>query len=602
MSKQKRTRAEAPSILSGEQRINKLLAAAGLGSRRQVDELITDGRVEIDGKTVTQVGIKVNADTAKISVDGEPLKRHRPVYFAVHKPAGVLCTNSDPEGRPRVIDLVPGNQRLFPVGRLDSSSTGLIILTNDGELAQRLAHPRHSVPKSYFVVVAGQVEMESMKRLQRGIYLAEGMARVDGAKIRRVRKGCTEIEITLSEGKNREIRRVLARLGHKVVILRRMAIGPLRLGTMPEGSYRPLTTDEVARLYNAVEDIKKAKKADKRERDKKRAENQAEYLKATGAEAPETTEASSEQTDAPKRKADKATDRKREKAPKSGKNKPGDWKEEALRMVDSLPPMSANPFRQDDDEEDSDEIDGLGDSAILVRDRGDDEYIPIAKPKRGKVISYDDSEEGDSSDTSGADESLESSFELDGDEDFDGDDFGGGFEDDDSDDSEVPADSPWSQFKKKSGRGQRPAANDGRNSREGRPARMGGRNSRSSDRPASGAAESRPRRKGAGRPPRSGAAGADETVRNSGPRTGAAPRAYGKKRTPRSSSSGGYRGSSSSGGGGGTGYGPSSASSGYKGKRSGGGGRKFGGGGGAGGGKRPGGPGGNRGGGRGKGR
>ena len=119
MSKPKRPRIESPSVLTGEQRINKLLAAAGLGSRRQVDELITDGRVEIDGKTVTQVGVKVDADTAKISVDGEALKRHRPLYFAVNKPAGVLCTNSDPEGRPRVIDLVPGHNRLFPVGRLE---------------------------------------------------------------------------------------------------------------------------------------------------------------------------------------------------------------------------------------------------------------------------------------------------------------------------------------------------------------------------------------------------------------------------------------------------------------------------------------------------
>ena len=148
MSKPKRPRTETPSVLTGEQRINKLLAAAGLGSRRQVDELITDGRVEIDGKTITQVGVKVDADTAKISVDGEPLKRHRPLYFAVHKPAGVLCTNSDPEGRPRVIDLVPGQNRLFPVGRLDSSSTGLILLTNDGELAQRLAHPRNRFPRA----------------------------------------------------------------------------------------------------------------------------------------------------------------------------------------------------------------------------------------------------------------------------------------------------------------------------------------------------------------------------------------------------------------------------------------------------------------------
>ncbi|MFN5104754.1 MAG: pseudouridine synthase, partial [Planctomycetota bacterium] len=155
------------------QRINKVLAAAGLGSRRQVDELIEQGRVEIDGQVVTQVGVKVDLANATIVVDGEELKQHRPVYCALHKPEGVLCTNRDPQGRPRVIDFVPNQHRLFPVGRLDASSTGLILLTNDGELAQQLAHPKHEIPKRYAVVVVGQVELDALKRLERGIYLAE---------------------------------------------------------------------------------------------------------------------------------------------------------------------------------------------------------------------------------------------------------------------------------------------------------------------------------------------------------------------------------------------------------------------------------------------
>ena len=251
-----------------EQRINKVLAAAGLGSRRQVDELIEQGRVEINGKAITQVGTKVDPNRDAITVDGELLKKHRPVYFALNKPEGVLCTNRDPQGRPRVIDFVPNQNRLFPVGRLDASSTGLILLTNDGELAQRLAHPKHGISKRYAVVVAGQVEVDDLKRLQRGIYIAEGKTKVDQAKLKKVRKASSELEITLSEGKNREIRRVLARLGHKVLSLQRIAIGPLKLADLPEGAYRPLSNQEVTGLYDAVDEIRKARKAERKARKK----------------------------------------------------------------------------------------------------------------------------------------------------------------------------------------------------------------------------------------------------------------------------------------------------------------------------------------------
>ena len=402
MSKPKRPRTETPSVLTGEQRINKLLAAAGLGSRRQVDELITDGRVEIDGKTITQVGVKVDADTAKISVDGEPLKRHRPLYFAVHKPAGVLCTNSDPEGRPRVIDLVPGQNRLFPVGRLDSSSTGLILLTNDGELAQRLAHPRNSVPKSYYVVVAGQVEMDSMRRLQRGIYLAEGFARVDGAKIRRVRKGCTEIEITLSEGKNREIRRVLARLGHKVITLRRLAIGPLRLATLPEGSYRPLSQEEVAQLYNAVEEIKREKKIQRKEKDRHRSAE----MSGVGAniEQDRLEVVAKADTEEPAKT-------------KSQKVKKKSKRDDSM---DTLPPLSENPYSEPEDQDTEDA--GFQDS-VLVKSSGPSLDGNV---RRGKVLSYSDDDEGTMDDASFDDNDFDTSgmgFEsFDDDDDMDADD------------------------------------------------------------------------------------------------------------------------------------------------------------------------------------
>ncbi len=416
MSKPKRPRIEAPSVLTGEQRINKLLAAAGLGSRRQVDELITDGRVEIDGKTITQVGVKVDADIAKISVDGEPLKRHRPLYFAVNKPAGVLCTNSDPEGRPRVIDLVPGQNRLFPVGRLDSSSTGLILLTNDGELAQRLAHPRNSVPKSYYVVVAGQVEMDSMRRLQRGIYLAEGFARVDGAKIRRVRKGCTEIEITLSEGKNREIRRVLARLGHKVITLRRVAIGPLRLATLPEGSYRPLSQEEVAHLYNAVEEIKREKKIQRKEKDRHRSAE----MSGLGANSEEDRLEVVAKSDTAK--------------PVKTKSQKVKKKSKREDSMDTLPPLSENPYSEPEDQDTEDA--GFQDS-VLVKNSGPslDEKV-----RRGKVLSYSDDDDGSMEEASFDDDDFDTSGM--GFESFDDDDDMDDMDEDDmnADDSEEAND------------------------------------------------------------------------------------------------------------------------------------------------------------------
>lgn len=237
---------------SGLSRINKVLASAGFGSRRQVEELILQGRVEVNGETISDLSTKVDPASAKVKVDGGLLKLPRMVYYALNKPKGVLSTNWDPSGRMRVIDLVPDRQRVFSVGRLDQHSEGLMLLTNDGELAQRLAHPRFRIQKCYFVVVAGVMKREELNRLRKGVYLAEGVARIDGARIRKVRKTCTELEIILSEGKNREIRRILARAGHKVVLLRRIAIGSLRLGELPVGAARELTASEVKSLWEAT--------------------------------------------------------------------------------------------------------------------------------------------------------------------------------------------------------------------------------------------------------------------------------------------------------------------------------------------------------------
>lgn len=234
-------------------RLQRALAAAGYGSRRQCEELILEGRVEVDGQVIDQLGVSIDPHASKVFVDGTALKPQRLVYFIVNKPVGVVTTNADPEGRPRVIDLVPPDERVFPVGRLDRASEGLILLTNDGELAQRLAHPRYEVPKVYRVVVAGNVDHEAMREMRKGIYIAEGLVRVEGAKVLKARAKSTELEITLKEGKNREIRRILARLGHKVQTLKRIGMGPLRLGEMPTGAYRRLTAEEVKRLKRVGE-------------------------------------------------------------------------------------------------------------------------------------------------------------------------------------------------------------------------------------------------------------------------------------------------------------------------------------------------------------
>jgi 23S rRNA pseudouridine2605 synthase len=239
--------------LRGGERLQKVLAAAGIASRRECERLIRDGRVQVDRRVVTELGSRVDAGTQEIRVDGELLPRPKHVYFAVHKPAGVVSTSRDPAGRPRVIDMLPpGGPRAYCVGRLDMSSEGLILVTNDGELANGLTHPRHGVEKVYEVHVAGHVERETLSRLQRGMHLAEGFAHAKQVRLKSSRRNSTILEMVLDEGRNREIRRLFARLGHKVERLRRVAVGPLRLGDLPAGAVRPLTRQEVRALQLAI--------------------------------------------------------------------------------------------------------------------------------------------------------------------------------------------------------------------------------------------------------------------------------------------------------------------------------------------------------------
>ncbi len=397
MKRRPDSRPAPQNLLSGEQRLNKLLAAAGLGSRRQVDELIEQGRVEIDGVVADHLGTKVDTEKSKVSVDGVQLKKFRPVYFALHKPAGILCTNRDPKGRPRAIDLIPGHHRLFSVGRLDASSVGLLLMTNDGELTQRLTHPKHGVPKTYFVVVAGQIDNQALKRLQRGIYLAEGLAKVEGAKIRRERKGATELEITLCEGKNREIRRVLARLGNKVVTLRRLSIGPLKLADLPESAYRPLTQDEVAGLYRAADEAAKARRKRKAESD----ESSDKEASEKGTRKPTVDRL--EKIAKPKRATKATTASPRIELKSTEKSKAIKSERDPFAWDDDDALLAASPFgdqtdlhSDEDDDFDEDDFDAMGDDLdgsesgnqdtsgmTLVREGG-------SKTRGGKVIDYGD--------------------------------------------------------------------------------------------------------------------------------------------------------------------------------------------------------------------
>ena len=251
-------------------RLQKVLAAAGLGSRRQCEELISEGRVEIDRRVVTALGTRVDPVQQEIRVDGEPLPRPKRQYLMLNKPMGVISTARDPAGRPRVTDLVGSHQRLFPIGRLDLSSEGLILLTNDGELANLVAHPRYEIEKMYLAQVAGAPSREALARLERGVHLAEGFAHAKRVRIKSQHKQSTTLEIVLDEGRNREVRRLLARIGHKVLRLKRIAIGPLRLGNLAPGEYRPLSADEVRELKEtALAALKRPKQGKREPRDAK---------------------------------------------------------------------------------------------------------------------------------------------------------------------------------------------------------------------------------------------------------------------------------------------------------------------------------------------
>ena len=247
-------RSRGGSTESGEpERLQKLLAHAGLGSRRSCEELIIQGRVTVDREVVRELGTRVDLNRSVVAVDGQKIKLEPHVYFAVCKPKGYVSTNADPAGRPRVIDILPDiPERVYTVGRLDEMSVGLLLLTNDGELANKLSHPKFGVEKLYRVMVAGTPSTDALKQLTDGVWLAEGKVRAKRVAIVAKRGMSTVLEMVLAEGKNREVRRMLARLGHKVMVLTRVAVGPITLKGLLPGQYRSLSTHEVDLLRRAA--------------------------------------------------------------------------------------------------------------------------------------------------------------------------------------------------------------------------------------------------------------------------------------------------------------------------------------------------------------
>jgi 23S rRNA pseudouridine2605 synthase len=233
-------------------RLNKALSAAGLGSRRAVEDLVRAGRVSVDGEVVQDLGRRVDPAHDRVTVDGSRVvldERRR--YWLLNKPAGVISTAADPSGRPTVVGLVPDQPRVFPVGRLDRDTEGLLLLTNDGPLAYRLTHARYGVEKRYLAEVE-RLPADAPARLRKGVELEDGLAKparvrvVAGSGRRRM------IEVVLVEGRNREVRRLLEAVGAPVRRLVRTAVGPIRLTGLAPGEYRPLRPDEIRGLYRAI--------------------------------------------------------------------------------------------------------------------------------------------------------------------------------------------------------------------------------------------------------------------------------------------------------------------------------------------------------------
>jgi 23S rRNA pseudouridine2605 synthase len=242
-------------------RLQKVLAAAGIASRRAAEIMISEGRVEVNGRLVTEQGLRIDPDTDVVRVDGSRIPQpRRHLYLALNKPRGYVSTMDDPEGRRNLTDLlaestqrVAQKERLFHVGRLDTDTEGLLLLTNDGSLAHKLAHPSFEVPKVYLAEVEGVISAATVKRMRKGVKLDDGWVNPDAVKIVSVAADRSMVRLTLSEGRNRIVRRTMEAVGHPVRRLSRTAIGPVRLGNLPLGQTRELSREELGALLDLVD-------------------------------------------------------------------------------------------------------------------------------------------------------------------------------------------------------------------------------------------------------------------------------------------------------------------------------------------------------------
>ena len=232
-----------------EERLQKVMAAAGVASRRRAEELIAQGRVTINGEVVREMGVKVDPERDRVEVDGRPLSPETKVYLAVHKPEGVVTTADDPEGRPTILDLVPAELgRVYPVGRLDMDSRGLVLLTNDGDLAHKLMHPSYEHEKEYRVKVAGQPGQTAFNQFRQGILLEDGLTAPAEIAVQERLRDATWLRVVLHEGRKRQVRRMFDALEHPVRDLLRVRVGPIQLGNLPAGDWRRLSAREVQAL------------------------------------------------------------------------------------------------------------------------------------------------------------------------------------------------------------------------------------------------------------------------------------------------------------------------------------------------------------------
>ncbi|NIA16786.1 MAG: pseudouridine synthase [Planctomycetes bacterium] len=231
-----------------KQRLQKIMASAGIDSRRNCEEIILSGVVKVNRKTIDTLPAFADTDTDEITVDGRKLRYAQKVYYLLNKPKGVICTNHDPQGRRKAIDFIKTSERIFCVGRLDADTTGAIILTNDTELANKLTHPKFGTEKTYLVGIKGKITASAVEKLKKGIRLAE--RKTSPAKVKVLNSGYTRssVQITISEGLNRQIRRMVIKTGYKVISLKRTQIGRLTVRGIGPGSSRKLTKSEIAYL------------------------------------------------------------------------------------------------------------------------------------------------------------------------------------------------------------------------------------------------------------------------------------------------------------------------------------------------------------------